>query len=231
MTTRLSRRALLALAGAGSVGLAGCLDSGAESAGANPDTNTDTDSGVSSENTETDTTEVETDDKAAKNSTEKEGTSSSTDDESANEHEGLPTWMTTELENVTGDEAFTLASFDRPVLLETFAVWCSTCLSQQRESKEFHERVGDDVVTVGLNVDPNEDTDAVREHAETHGFDWFFSISPPDVTRSLADQFGDSIANPSSAPIVLICPDGEFRRLEDGVKSAETLESEVEAGC
>ena len=135
------------------------------------------------------------------------------------------------LEDVRTGETFTLGGFDRPVLIETFAVWCSTCLAQQRESAELHDRVGDDAVTVGLNVDPNEDATAVAEHADQHGFDWYYAVSPDDVTRSLVDQFGESMANPPSAPVVLRCPDGGARRLEDGVKSADVLEAELGAGC
>ncbi len=140
-------------------------------------------------------------------------------------------WATTPLEDVLTGETFVVEDFDRPVLLETFAVWCSTCLAQQRAANELHERVGDDVVTVALNVDQNEDAEAVRTHAEEHGFDWYWAVSPPAVTRSLTDQFGQTMASPPSAPVVLRCTGGGARRLEDGVKSADTLATEVDAGC
>lgn len=140
-------------------------------------------------------------------------------------------WYDVELTDVRSDETFTVSEFEKPVLLETFAVWCSTCLRQQEELVKFHEAVGDDVVSVTVNVDQNEDAGKVRRHLEEHGFDWRYAISPPAMTRSLVDQFGQSITVPPKAPVVLVCPDGNARRLADGVKSADTLRSEVDEGC
>lgn len=141
-------------------------------------------------------------------------------------------WRTATLTDVRSGEEFTvddLAS-DRPVLLETFAVWCSTCLRQQKQLRAYHESVGDDVVSVSLDVDPNEDAPKVRRHLEEHGFDWRYAVAPSEVTQSLVDQFGQSIAHPPSAPVVLVCPDGS-RRLPDGVKSADALRQQVADGC
>lgn len=140
-------------------------------------------------------------------------------------------WQTETLTDVRTDETFALNSFDRPVLLETFAVWCSTCLRQQQEMRTLHERVGDDVVSVTLNIDPNEDAAKVRSHLEDHGFDWRYAISPSAVTRSLVDTFDQSITVPPKAPVVFLFPDGRFRRMPDGVKSADTLETAIDEGC
>lgn len=144
---------------------------------------------------------------------------------------GPPAWRTATLTDVRTGEEFTVGGFDRPVLLETFAVWCPTCRRQQDKITELHERVGEDVVPVSLDTDPNEDAEKVREYVERHGYDWRYAISPPAVTRSLTTQFGQSIAQPPNAPMVLVCPDGGARRLRDGVKPASELAQEVEAGC
>lgn len=134
--------------------------------------------------------------------------------------------------DVSTGETFTIDALaaDKPVLLETFAVWCSTCLRQQKEIRALHEQVGDDVISVALDIDPNEDAAKVRSHLDKHGFDWRYAVAPSDVTQSLIDQFGQSIAVPPRAPVVLVCADGS-RRLSDGVKSAATLESQVGDGC
>jgi thiol-disulfide isomerase/thioredoxin len=141
-------------------------------------------------------------------------------------------WRSATFTDVRSDETFSIDSLasERPVLLETFAVWCSTCLRQQKQLRALHEQVGDDVVSVALDVDPNEDAQKVRNHLEKHGFDWRYAVAPAEVTQSLIDQFGQSIAHPPSAPVVLVCADGS-RRLKDGVKSAETLEQQVADGC
>lgn len=205
---QIRRRPLLGSIGAGTVYLAGCLDSD-DSIGA--DDSSEPTGGDDASGSDTD---PPADDASGGDS----------DDQ-------VPEWMTTELEEVTTEETFTLEAFDVPVLLETFAVWCPDCLEQQQESAALHEESDTDVVSVGLNVDPNEEADIVRDHAERHGFDWHFAVAPPDLTRSLVDEFGESIAHPPASPVVLVCPEGSARRLDDGLLSASTLESEVESGC
>lgn len=229
MLDRISRRSLLTLAGVSGISLAGCLDSDPAT-----ETTNEGDEQVTGDN-EGDSTDsdVEADDEAAGSDDQSEDDDG--DEEAANDdHDqdgALPDWMVTELTDVTSDETFTVAAFDTPVLLETFAVWCPDCLEQQQESQQFHEQTDLEVESVALNVDPNEDADVVREHAEDHGFDWHFAVAPDAMTRSLVDEFGDSIAHPPASPVVLVCPDGEFRRLDDGLNTADTLESEVSAGC
>ncbi len=49
-----------------------------------------------------------------------------------------PQWMKTQLTDVRTNETFTVDGFDRPVLLESFAVWCPTCTSQQKEIQKLH---------------------------------------------------------------------------------------------
>jgi hypothetical protein len=141
-----------------------------------------------------------------------------------------PAWRTTELTDVRTGESFRIADLDTPLLLETFAVWCSTCLAQQREMKAYHEGAGADVASVTLNVDPNEDAGRVRDHLERHGFDWRYAVSPAEVTNSLVEEFGSSMTVPPQAPVVVVCADGA-RRLPDGVKSAGDLASAVDQGC
>jgi hypothetical protein len=137
-------------------------------------------------------------------------------------------WRTTALTDVRSGEAFTVADLDPPVLVETFAVWCSTCLAQQRAMRTLHER-RPAVTSVTLNVDPNEDAGRVRSHLAEHGFDWRYAVSPPAVTESLVSQFGSSMTVPPRAPVVLVCGDGATR-LGDGVKSADRLAAAVD-GC
>lgn len=140
-------------------------------------------------------------------------------------------WRTTELTDVLTDETFTVETLPKPVLLETFAVWCSTCLRQQKQIRTLHERIGTDAVTsVTLNTDPNEDAATVRNHAEEEGFDWRYAVSPPEVTNALVESFGETVTVPPKAPVIVVCEDGA-RRLRDGVKSAGDLESALERGC
>ncbi len=134
------------------------------------------------------------------------------------------------LTDVRSGESFTLGQFEGPVLVETFAVWCSTCLRQQRELQDFHADYPD-VVSVTVNTDPNEDAATVRRHLDEHGFDWRYAVAPTEMIRALRDRFGSSILIPPRAPMVLVCPDGSVTRLPDGVKPASQLADAIETEC
>ena len=137
--------------------------------------------------------------------------------------------LNTELKDVRTGEKFKISDFsDKPVLLESFAVWCPTCTKQQQEIKKLHEEVGDSVISISLNTDPNEDETRIKEHIEKNGFDWYYSISPVEFTQTLIDEFGIGIVNAPSAPVVLIC-NNEARKLDSGVKDVNELKKELES--
>jgi len=142
------------------------------------------------------------------------------------------TWMDIELKDIATGEQFRVSDFKgTPILLESFAVWCPTCLKQQKEIEKLKAKEGDTIIHISLNTDPNEDEDKIREHLERNGFDWYFAISPPQLTKALIDEVGLAIVSAPLAPVLLICEDQSTRFLPGGVKSAETLLSEVEKGC
>lgn len=137
-------------------------------------------------------------------------------------------WMDAELKDVRTQEAFKISDFKgKPVLLESFAVWCPICTKQQEEIKKLHEEIGDSVVSVSLDTDPDEDEAFVKEHIEKNGFDWRYAVSPVEITRSLIDDFGVGIVNAPSAPVILICEDGSARQLDRGVKDVDELKEEI----
>ncbi|MEE9192697.1 MAG: DOMON domain-containing protein [Candidatus Aerophobetes bacterium] len=148
------------------------------------------------------------------------------------EVESAQAWMDIELKDVRTGELFRVSDFrGRPILLESFAVWCPTCLRQQKEMQKLKEKEGDTVVHISLNTDPNEDEDKIREHLEENGLDWYFAVSPPELTKALIDEVGLAIVSAPLAPVILICEDESVRLLRGGVKSAQTLLSEIEKGC
>ncbi len=141
-----------------------------------------------------------------------------------------PAWMDIELTDIATGQKFKISDFKgKPVLLESFAVWCPTCLRQQREIKKLKEREGDTIIHISLDTDPNEDEAKVKEHLERNGFDWYFAVSPIELTTALIDEFGLTIVNAPGAPVVLISKDQSARLLRNGVKSADDLLSEIEA--
>jgi len=142
-------------------------------------------------------------------------------------------WLDFELKDVSTGESFKISDFvGKPILLESFAVWCPTCTAQQNKLKELHEEVGDSVVSISLDTDPNEDEERIRTHIESNGFNWYYAISPIEVTQALIDEFGNSIVSAPTAPMVLICEDGSFRKLGGfGVRSVDKLKEEIANGC
>lgn len=139
-------------------------------------------------------------------------------------------WRSITLTDVDSGETFTVDEFaGQPVLLESFAVWCPVCTTQQKHIATLHEQRSD-VVTISLNTDPNENAERVKAHKDSHGFDWRYAVSPPAMTESLLDTFGIIITNAPAAPVVRICPDGTASLVSGGgAKSAEKLAAAIDA--
>jgi cytochrome oxidase Cu insertion factor (SCO1/SenC/PrrC family) len=138
----------------------------------------------------------------------------------------MPGFFSVALTDVTSGTDFALGDFKgKVVLLEPFAQWCSTCLAQQREVVRLHQLLGDrdDFVSVGLDIDPNEDAAMLREYLAGHGFDWLYAVAPTEVAREIGDLYGSQYLNPPSAPMLVIDSHGEVHPLEVGLKSAESL--------
>ena len=149
------------------------------------------------------------------------------------ENQGDTFWMNTELNDISTGETFKISDFEgKPVLLESFAVWCPTCTKQQKELKKLHEEVGDSVVSIALDTDPNEDEKKILNHIQENGFNWYYAVSPIEMTQSLISEFGNGIISAPSAPMILICEDGSYRKLGgSGSRSVEELKEELERGC
>jgi len=135
-----------------------------------------------------------------------------------------------ELVDVRSGERFTLSELAaaRPVLIETMAIWCTTCLSQQREVVEAHSMI--DFQSVGIDVDPNERAEDLAEYAEREGFDWRFVKADAGLVQLLTERYGFGVTNPPSTPTFIVAG-GQIRALEFGrVRSAEELVTELGAG-
>lgn len=135
-----------------------------------------------------------------------------------------------ELVDVVSGETFTLGELaaDAPVLVETMAIWCTTCLTQQRQVVRAHEQA--EFHSVGIDVDPNEDPEDLSAYAEREGFDWRFVKADAELVKLLTDRYGFGVTNPPSTPTFIVA-DGEVRALEFGrVRSAEELIAELSAG-
>lgn len=129
-------------------------------------------------------------------------------------------WQSIALEPVRGGESFTVESIEGPVVIQSFAVWCPKC---ERQSEQIANLDGS-ITPIGLNTDPNEDAAKVRQHAEDNGFDWRFAVAPQELTSSLIEAFGSTVANAPSTPVIVACDDGATQFFSGEINSAAQLE-------
>ena len=137
-----------------------------------------------------------------------------------------PAWYSVSLTNVQSGEAFTVNDLKgKVVLVETMAVWCSNCKKQQGQVKALHELLGerDDFVSIGFDIDPNEDTDTLKTFTESNGFDWTYVVAPAEVSAEFASLYGGQFLNPPSTPMLIIDRKGVAHPLPFGIKSADEL--------
>jgi Redoxin. len=135
-------------------------------------------------------------------------------------------WRTVEMTDVRNGETFTVESFEKPVVLETFAVWCPKCERQQRQLTDLD----DSVAVVSVNTDPNEDAEAVRQHAEDNGFDWRYVVASTTMTESLIEAFGTTVTNAPSTPVIVACPGGGATFTSGEIRSPAAI-LDTAAGC
>ncbi|MBN1995112.1 MAG: hypothetical protein JW953_20640 [Anaerolineae bacterium] len=142
-----------------------------------------------------------------------------------------PAWFKAELTNVNTGETFSMADLqDKVVLVETLAVWCSNCLKQQQEVAALHQLVGerDDFVSVGVDIDLNEDAAKLKAHTDKNGFDWIYVVASPEVAREIGQLYGPQFLNPPATPMLIIDRQGEAHPLPFGIKDAQTLKEALE---
>jgi cytochrome oxidase Cu insertion factor (SCO1/SenC/PrrC family) len=142
-----------------------------------------------------------------------------------------PEWFDIELTDVQTSETFTMNDYaGKVVLVETMAIWCPNCIVQAHEVRKLHELLGnpDDLISVSLDVDVNEEAASLKEYSEGYGFDWHFAVAPLGVARALGNLYTAQYLNPPLSPMLIIDRDGEVHHLEYGKKSAEKLLESVE---
>jgi len=142
-----------------------------------------------------------------------------------------PEWFSMELTDVQTGETFTMNDYaGKVVLLETMAMWCPNCIVQANEVRELHEVLGDpeDLISVSLDVDLNEDEASLKEYVEGYGFEWHFAVAPLLYARALGTLYTPQYLNPPLSPMLIIDREGNVHHLEYGFKDAETLQKAVE---
>ena len=142
-----------------------------------------------------------------------------------------PAWFDLTLTNVRTGEDFSINGFNgKVVMIEDLAMWCSNCKKQQIQVKTLLEEMGmnEDLVFIGLDIDPNENAADLKTYTDNNGFNWVYAIAPIEVAREIGNLYGDQFLNPPSTPIMLIDRKGQVHPLPFGIKSAEDLKNFIE---
>jgi pentapeptide MXKDX repeat protein len=146
--------------------------------------------------------------------------------------DAMPAWFSAPLTDVRTGATSTVAGFKgKVVLVETLAMWCPSCKRQQQEVQTLHTALGEmgaDLVSLGLDIDPNENAADLKAYTETNGFDWVYAVAPPEVSRSLSELYGDQFLNPPSTPMLVIDRHGQVHLLPFGIKDADALKQAIE---
>jgi thiol-disulfide isomerase/thioredoxin len=137
-----------------------------------------------------------------------------------------PDWYSASLSDVASGSPFSISTYSgKVVLVETMAMWCPTCRSQQQQIAALLQQLGmhSDLVAVSLDIDPNENAADLKAYVTQSGFDWYHAIASSDVSHQIGQLYGDQFLNPPSTPILIIDRHGEAHPLPFGLKNADDL--------
>jgi hypothetical protein len=134
-------------------------------------------------------------------------------------------WATAEVTDVATGETFRIADLaGTPLIIETMAIWCSSCLAQQGVVYETLAGVEPGSVDyILIDVDPSETAEALADYRERNGFTGRYVVASTELARALVADFGDQVLNPPSTPMVVVGTDGTVTLTPFGKKSADDL--------
>ena len=73
----------------------------------------------------------------------------------------------------TEGREFSLSDFrGKYVILDFFAIWCTPCKIELAHLKDLKHQLGDEIVIISLDVDPEETEQQVKDYKRANGMDW-----------------------------------------------------------
>ena len=139
-------------------------------------------------------------------------------------------WFSISLTDVRTGKAFTMNDYaGKVVLLETMAIWCPNCILQAGQVQKLHRVLGnpEDLISVTLDVDSNEDEAMLKKYVDEWSLDWHFAVAPLLIERALGNLYSAEYLNPPLSPMLIIDRGGNVHQLEYGLKDVETLQKIV----
>lgn len=105
---------------------------------------------------------------------------------------------------------------EKPLLVETMAIWCTNCRGQMHEVRAAHELA--DFHSVSIDVEAYEVPADLAAYADQQGWDWPFVKADAATATALRDRFGTEVLFPPGMPKILFRPDGSVELLPLGVE-------------
>ena len=136
----------------------------------------------------------------------------------------IPSWFDVQMTDVNTGKPFKVGDFaGKVVLVETMATWCPTCQGEMSQVQQLHldYGIGVDLVTISLDVDPNEDATILKKYAATERIQLAGRRGAESVGQFLAKNYDVDYLNPPLQPMLIIDRKGGVWGLPFGVKSAD----------
>ncbi len=144
----------------------------------------------------------------------------------------LDDWTTIMLTDVVTGRQFTIQDLvkeGKPVVIHTFAVWCPTCTIQLDESTKMQAHNPDAYTVLAIDIDPREDADAIRKHADKNGFTGLFAAAPADLSNDLIEVFGNRAV--IKLPVTIVICNKKASYIGDGARYETTLKGILDNLC
>ncbi len=142
-----------------------------------------------------------------------------------------PAFFDTLLTDVNTGDSFKISDFaGKVVLVENLAMWCPNCKKQQEQIKKLIKALGmdSDLISIGFDVDPNENAADLKKYTGSNGFDWVYAVPPQEVLNEISRLYGENFLNPPSTPIIIIDRKGGVHPMPFGIKSADDLQNLID---
>jgi len=148
-----------------------------------------------------------------------------TDDfDSNNSLSGDLPWSDITLTDAISGEEYSLSSLldqGKPVVMHTFAIWCSACSSQLKETTLFQEETGGMYPVLNVDIDPNEKDEDIESHVNKNNYSGYFATAPAEFSVGLAQDAGVDVL--MKIPQTFIFSGNNAYKLPAGVYPAKAL--------
>jgi thiol-disulfide isomerase/thioredoxin len=130
-----------------------------------------------------------------------------------------PSWLGLQFEDVFTGDKFSVKDFTsqgKIVIVEFMAIWCPLCREQAKELRAVQSTLGDNVVIVSLDIDPNEKPEDLRRYAASVNGKWIWAMDEHGVGARYNAQAPDT-------PILFIDTQGNVFNTQPGIKRADFI--------